>query len=156
MYKERNAPPLQKPAARRRYYQAENRILLRSRDAANTRFRDSITLREETESHPFSFFPRRIPMSHFTKFPAALCLTLGLMAALPTASQAFGERPAVVSDNHYYFVHAGNCSRSLYLAAACTCPDEAAYLAEQLGEKHLHCWVSTTPDTYASYFNSKQ
>lgn len=78
----------------------------------------------------------------------AIGLAFGLLAAMPQSSQAFGERPEVSSDNHHYFVHAGNCSRSIRLVRACTCPDEAECLAAELREKNRLVWIKTTPNTY--------
>lgn len=91
-----------------------------------------------------------------TRILGLLTLATAILAFDASTSQACGARPTVSNDNYHYFVHAGGCSRSLHLAASCTCPDEAAYLAEQLSETNLHCWVSTTPDTYTSFFNDKQ
>jgi hypothetical protein len=87
-------------------------------------------------------------MTHATKFFAGIGLALGLLAGVPPTSQASDELTAVQSDNYHYFVHAGNCSRSIRLVQACTCPDEAEYYAEQLREKNRLVWIKTTPQTY--------
>ena len=91
-----------------------------------------------------------------TRILGLLTLAAAIFAFDAPASQAGDTQFATSSDNYHYFVHAGNCSRSLHLAAACTCPDEAAYLAGQLRGTNLHCWVSTSADTYASFFKGKQ
>lgn len=64
-------------------------------------------------------------------------------------SQAWGELPAVNSDDHHYFVHAGNCSRSITLVRACTCPDEAEVIAQEYRDRDYRLvWIKTTPNTY--------
>ncbi len=81
-----------------------------------------------------------------TRIFGLLALALTLIA--PQTTQAYGERLELNSDNHHYFVHAGNCSRSIRLVRACTCPDEAECIAEELREKNRLVWIKTTPNTY--------
>lgn len=82
-----------------------------------------------------------------TRIFGLLALALTLIA--PQASQAYGERFELNSDNHHYFVHAGNCNRSITLVRACTCPDEAEYIAQEYRDKDYRLvWIKTTPNTY--------
>jgi len=84
-----------------------------------------------------------------TRIFALLALALPLIALTPNASHAYGERLEVNTDDHHYFVHAGNCSRSITLVRACTCPDEAEIIAQEYRNKnYLLVWVKTTPNTY--------
>jgi hypothetical protein len=79
----------------------------------------------------------------------ALSLTLGMLACNLATSQAYGEKLEVDSNNHHYFVHAGNCSRSITLVRACTCPDEAEYIAQEYRDRDYRLvWIKTTPKTY--------
>ena len=105
----------------------------------------------------FSFnFHGSATMKICTWLLAVLAMTGGLLVSMPQTSHANGEKPELSSDNLHYFVHAGNCSRSIRLTAGCTCPDEATYLAAELRAKNRIVWVSTTPDTYASWFANRK
>ena len=76
-------------------------------------------------------------------------LALALLFSAPQTTRAYGERLYVDDNNHHYFVHAGNCSRSIGLVRACTCPDEAEVIAQEYRDQNYRLvWVKTTPNTY--------
>ena len=88
-----------------------------------------------------------------TRIFGLLTLAAAIFAFSTTASHACGlnwrELREVHSDNHHYFVHAGNCSRSITLVRACTCPDEAEILAQEYRDRDYRLvWIKTTPETY--------
>jgi hypothetical protein len=84
-----------------------------------------------------------------TRILRLLTLAAAFLAIHTQTGQAWGERPEVRSDDHHYFVHAGNCSRSITLVRACTCPDEAEIIAQEYRDRDYRLvWMKTTPNTY--------
>ena len=76
-------------------------------------------------------------------------LALALAMIAPQTSPACGVPLELKSDNYHYFVHAGNCSRSITLVRSCTCPDEAEYIAQEYRDKDYRLvWIKTTPNTH--------
>ena len=90
-------------------------------------------------------------MRRISWFVGFLGLAGGLLLAVPQTSEACGGRIAFQreQENYHYFVHAGNCSRSITLVRSCTCPDEAEIIAQEYRDKDYRLvWIKTTPETY--------
>ncbi len=84
-----------------------------------------------------------------TRILGLLTLAAAILAFDAPASQADDVLSTASSDNYHYFVHAGNCSRSMQLRGSYTCPDEAAYAAQELqGKGYVRVWVNTSPRSY--------
>lgn len=84
-----------------------------------------------------------------TRLLGILTLAAAFVNVGTQSSQALDVKAEVSNENDHYFVHAGNCSRSITLVRACTCPDEAEILAQEYRDRDYRLvWIKTTPETY--------
>lgn len=75
----------------------------------------------------------------------------GLLVALPQSSQADEPATVVAPVEYHYFVHAGNCSRSMHLRGSYSCHDEAAFAVEELKDQGFTILrISSSPKSYNS------